>query len=155
MTKEKPKYPGLHDPWRVGSPEWEPPKDDAPAGTKKSKLDFDWDLQPEKVFVLRQPGASIKVIGTDTAEGAVARLLQAYTEDMDICGALSEAGFKLGSEEAATGFTLHTGGHALYCAEAKSADEGLQRLCRALRRIVRTGRDRNCLQRWGIVPLLR
>lgn len=145
---------GIHDPFRLGSPEWEPPPDDAPAGTKKSQLPLDWDLQHMQMFTLRQPGVSLGVVGTDTAEGAAARIIQAFEEDHEVRDELRSAGFEHGATKDGTGFVLAADDQALFCPHATSTRDGLYRLCRALRRIIVTSRQRNSLQRWGLVPRL-
>lgn len=139
---------GIHDPWRMHTPDWTPPAERdferdferdsgsaPPAGTQHSDLPFDWDLQPHKSFHLRIEGASVCVDGVDNAQDATARLLQLFDTDATFREALQSQGFERGATQDAHGFVLHVGDHALSCAKALSARDGMYRLCHALRRI--------------------
>ena len=151
MTKSK----GIHDPWRMGTPEWEPPAEDAPAGTKRSALAFDWDLQPEKTYVLRHSGSSIKFIGADEPVGAITLLIYAFLKEDSVRKALTDAGFEHREDGGGSGFTLRVKEHVLACPVAVDARDGMHRLCNALRQLIRTNRQMKArLTRLGIVPLV-
>jgi hypothetical protein len=150
------KNPGLHDPWRMGTPEWEPPPDEKPAGAQGSQLPLDWDLQPELTFVLRYQGVSLKVIGADNAEGAAFIILRAFLIDDAIRRILTEAGFEHHEDEGGSGFVLKAQGHTLACPTARDTRDGLLRLSDALRRAIRADRTmKSRLTKLGIVPLVQ
>jgi hypothetical protein len=148
---------GVHDPWRLGTPEWEPPPDEKPAGTKGSQLPFDWDLQPERTFVLRYQGVSLRVIGADTAEGAAEVILRAFLIDPEVRRILEDAGFEHSEEDAdGTGFVLRARGHVLFCADARDTRDGFARLSTTLRRAIRTDKMmKQRLTKLGLVPLVK
>jgi hypothetical protein len=154
MTKDT-KSKGIHDPWRMGTPEWEPPPNKAPAGTKGSKLPFDWDLQPDKVYVLRHRGVSIKIIGADEPVGAAAVLINAFNQDQKVNQILAAAGFEYHDDGGGSGFTLKVREHTLACPAAVDARDGMNRLCQALRRAIRADHSmKERLRKLGVVPLI-
>jgi hypothetical protein len=152
MTKNK----GIHDPWRMGTPDWEPPPEEKPAGAKGSKLPFDWDLQPEQTFVLRYQGVSLKVIGANTAEGAAAVILRAFLMDSEVRQILTDAGFEHHEDGGGSGFVLKVQGQTLACPSATDTRDGLFRLSTALRQAMRADRSmKGRLIKLGIVPLIQ
>lgn len=147
---------GIHDPWRLGTPEWEPPPEDKPAGTKGSSLPFDWDLQPEQTYVLRHQGISLRVIGANTAEGAAAVILRAFFLDEDVRRILTEAGFEHHEGDGGSGFVLRARGQTLACPDAFDTRDGLRRLTEALRRAIHADRSmKGRLHKLGLVPLVQ
>ena len=151
-TKSK----GIHDPWRLGTPEWEPPPEDAPAGTKGSKLPFDWDLQPDQIYVLRHRGVSIKIVGSDNPTGAAAVIINAFLMDPEVNRVLTAAGFEYHDDGGGTGFTLKVKNHTLACPQAIDVRDGLDRLSQTLRRAVRADRSMKArLTKLGIIPLIK
>lgn len=150
------KSKGIHDPWRLGTDDWEPPKEEAPAGAKGSKLPFDWDLQPEKTYVLRHQGVALKIIGANEPTGAVAVLIRAFVTNEEVRRILTEAGFEYHDDGQGTGFALKIEDHVLCCPTARDTRDGLHRCCQALRQAIRADRTlKRRLQKLGIVPLIQ
>jgi hypothetical protein len=153
--KIDPERKGIHDPWRMGTPEWQPPADEALAGTKRSNEPQDTDLQPSTWYIFRTHGAALKIMQADNPADAAVRLLQAYTADADLRAVIQDAGFTVRPKDKAEGMTFYTPGGALCCPEAQSTDDGLQRLILALRKAVRQDRNlRTRLAKMGIIPIL-
>lgn len=145
---------GVHDPWRMGTPEWEPPKEDKPAGTKYSSLPFDWDLKHSTHFVMRYAGKALKVINASTPLEAAYRIIAAYDADEILRRALDAAGFVRGRTEESEGFVLSFAEHALFAPAAKSAEEGFSLLHTTLRQLTRQPGMKKHLDNLGLVPLI-
>jgi len=153
---EETKHRGIHDPWRLGTKEWQPPANEKPTGTPGSSDDFDQDLIPDKWYVFRVGGAAIKVMGAYEPIGAVLLLLKAYKEDKKVQEVMSAAGFtdQL-TGDVATGFVFNAPNGVLCCPDAVNTEDGLQRLNRALRAAIRADRSmKDRLNKLGIIPLV-
>jgi hypothetical protein len=154
MTQDK--HKGIHDPWRLGTKEWQPPAGEKPTGTPGSDDDFDWDLVPDKWYVFRLGGAALKVMGADEPVGAVLILVRAYKEDEKVREVLTRAGFtdQL-TGDTASGFVFNAPNGVLCCPDAVNTEDGLQRLNRALRAAIRADRSmQERLTKLGIIPLV-
>lgn len=149
---------GVHDPWRIGTPEWELPKQPATnqAGMRKSTHPFDWDLQPDKRCLLHLDGASgaLIVSGTDDMAEAAEVVVQVIQEFPDLALELEKEGFTHGpiTDIRVQNFFLKTKQYLVTHPIANN--QTFTRLIRAFLRVNRTKHGNQHLKKRGIKPLL-
>jgi len=150
---------GIHDPWRIHSPDWKPPDDEAPVGAVGSKHPMDKDLVPHSEFMLRPKGTDSKLLvyGAQNAKEAVENILAAIRKDNQLRTTLIEAGFQFGAKGSVMlkGFHFVGETHVLAYPEADSTADGFHKFTAVLRR---ANRDlpgfQQRLTKLGLVPLL-
>jgi hypothetical protein len=152
MTEDT-KHKGIHDPWRLGTDDWQPPHDERPVGAAGSNDEFDADLAPDTWYVFRVPGAGLKVMDVHNPTTAAWKLLKLFKEDKRFRQVLSDAGFV--DDGTAKGFVINGPQGTLCCPEATSTDNGLLRAVRALRASIRADRTlKQHFNKLGIIPLV-
>lgn len=147
---------GIHDPWRMYSPDREKDPDDAaPVGTPGSTHPMDADLLPHKEYVFRHPRAAgdLMVYGADEPVGAAMMLMAVIDNMPEFRQLLEQAGFVWGREDAISvrGFVIKAEGFALCLPNARDTADGLSRLVTTIRR----SDQRKQLETAGIIPLLK
>lgn len=148
---------GVHDPWRMGTPEWEPPPSaKKPVGARRSTHDMDWDLQPDKRCMLRLSGVSSALIvkGTDDPKKAAILVLTAVQKSPDLQLALEGEGFIHGPPEETRlrGFFFCSPDYVV--THSSQRPETFTSFVRAFLKLNRTPDGQKQLKQAGIRPLL-
>lgn len=148
---------GIHDPWRLYSPDREQSPDETPTGTPGSTHPLDADLLPHQEYVFRHPRASgdLLIYGADTAPGAALLLMAVIANLPAFLEVLKEEGFVWGREKEvpAKGFVIQTEHHRLSLPDAKNTADGLGRLVVSIRRCPKD--LQKTLEKAGVIPLIK
>lgn len=148
---------GIHDPWRLYSPDREQSPDETPTGTPGSTHPLDADLLPHKEYVFRHPQAcgDLLIYGADEAAGAALLLMAVIANVSEFQEMLEDAGFVWGPEKdvPASGFVLQTQHHRLSLPSARNTADGLGRLVMSIRR---SPKDvQKTLEKAGVIALTK
>lgn len=152
----KPALP--RDPWRTGKPDDAPGPNEKVIGTATSDHPLDWDLKPERKFVMRPSGQpyALRIRDAETPDEAAVVLLKAMKHPV-VRAALTEAGFRIGPRQgqAVIGFVIATEDELLWNTTAATVAHGFYHLTRTLLGLSRSNPDvHQHLQQTGVVPLL-